>query len=225
MLARSRMPRPVTTPPGTTAGVGTGQVLSLHMLSASEGWRGAAPCGTHNRRHDVLRRDAGWDRFRVGDLRRDGARCSACLGGGEPRVRTFFDIGLPHRGRWSTWVALRIQAGASGLTFVDASHGWAVAGATSPDRQTQTVELLRTTDGGTTWVTAYQTVEPLDGEHADGSVPVRRPHVCHSADGLRSALAMSGRESLCGGHAGRRQHLASRRRTTTRCAIWCHVVG
>ncbi len=165
MLARSRMPRPVTTPPGTTAGVGTGQVLSLHMLSASEGWawgqRLVARTTDGTTFFDVTPGGigSGWVISDVTVL--DGQRAwvvvNLASGPSSTSVYRTEDGG-------STWVALRIQAGASGLTFVDANHGWAVAGATSPDRQTQTVELLRTTDGGTTWVTAYQTVEPTPTE-------------------------------------------------------------
>ncbi len=165
MLARSRMPKPVVTPPGIASGMGTGQILSLHMESASDGWAWG--------QHLVARTTDGTTFFDV---------TPAGIGSG----RVISDVTvLDAQHAWvlvdlasgpsstslyrtedggTTWVALRIPVGASGLTFVDANHGWAVAGSTSPDRRTQTVELLRTSDGGTTWVTAYQTVEQTPTE-------------------------------------------------------------
>jgi photosystem II stability/assembly factor-like uncharacterized protein len=160
MLARSRMPRPVTTPPGIASGVGSGQILSLHMLSASEGWawgqRLVARTTDGATFFDVTPAGIGSGRVissvTVLDAQHAWVLVDLAAGPGSPSLYRTDDGG-------STWVDLRIPAGASGVTFVDPNHGWALAGSTSPDSQTQTVQLLRTTDGGTTWVTAYQTVE------------------------------------------------------------------
>lgn len=63
----------------------------------------------------------------------------------------------------TTWTSLEINAGTTGLTFIDAQHGWAEASVVTRvfGNQANHVELLRTVDGGVTWSTVYQTAERI----------------------------------------------------------------
>jgi photosystem II stability/assembly factor-like uncharacterized protein len=61
----------------------------------------------------------------------------------------------------TTWTVFDIDAGTSGLTFIDAEHGWADVVAQVDGNRADHVELLRTVDGGATWSTVYQTTERI----------------------------------------------------------------
>jgi photosystem II stability/assembly factor-like uncharacterized protein len=159
-LSRTRTAISATPPPAIAE---TAAIDSMHMLSASDGW--------------------GWGATLVARTT-DGAATFADVTplGLDPKAAIVSVIAVDMQHAWvlvaiqtdpstelvyrtvdrgATWTALRINAGAYNLTFIDPEHGWVEVTPTKVDPLANHIGLWRTSDGGDSWSLVYQTTDRL----------------------------------------------------------------